>query len=40
MIYTGFKSILALKYNGKQNLEEYYTSKYKKDIACSYGYNL
>ena len=26
--------------NGKQNLEESYTNKYQKHIACSYGYKL
>ena len=26
--------------NGKQNPEEYYTNKYQKHIACSYGYKL
>ena len=26
--------------NGKQNLEESYTNKYQKHIACSYDYKL
>ena len=26
--------------NGKQNLEESYTNKHQKHIACSYGYKL
>ena len=26
--------------NGKQNPEEFYTNKYQKHIACSYGYKL
>ena len=28
------------KNNGKQNLEESYTNKYKKHIACSYDHKL
>ena len=31
---------LLLKDKGKQNPEASYTKKYKKDIACSYGYKL
>ena len=26
--------------NGKQNLDDPYTKKYQKHIACSYGYKL
>ena len=26
--------------NGKQNLNESYTSKYQKHVSCSYGYKL
>ena len=40
MIYSDFESILAPEDNGKQNLNEFYTNKYQKHIACSYGYNL
>ena len=35
-----FKSILVSEINGKQNPEESYTKKYKKHVACSYGYKL
>ena len=38
MIYADFESILVPKDNGKQNPEESYPSKYKKHVACSYGY--
>ena len=38
MIYSDFENILAQKDSGKQNPEECYTNKYKKYIACSYGY--
>ena len=34
------ESILVPEDNGKQNPEESYTNKYKKHIACSYGYKL
>ena len=37
-IYADFESILEPEGNGKQNLEESYTNKYQKRIACSYGY--
>ena len=40
MIYTDVKSILVPKDNGKQNLDEAYSNKYKKHAACSYGYKL
>ena len=39
MIYANFESVLVPENNGKQNLNESYTNKYKKYIACSYGYN-
>ena len=31
---------LLLKDKGKQNPEASYTKKYKKHVACSYGYKL
>ena len=40
MICEDFKSILVPEDNGKQNPNEFYTNKYKKHIACSYGYKL
>ena len=40
MIYPDFESILVPEDNGKQNPEESYTNKYKKHVACSYGYKL
>ena len=40
IIYTDFESILVPQDNGKQNLEESYTSKYQRHIVCSYGYKL
>ena len=40
MIYTGFESILVPGDNGNQNPGEFYTNKYQKHIACSYGYKL
>ena len=40
MIYTDFESILVPGDNGNQNPEEFYTNKYQKHIACSYGYKL
>ena len=40
MIYADFESILVPEVNGKQNPNEPYTNKYKKRIACSYGYKL
>ena len=38
MIYANFESVLVPENNGKQNLNESYTNKYKECIACSYGY--
>ena len=38
--YADFESILVPKNNGKQNPETSYANKYKKHIACSYGYKL
>ena len=40
MIYADFESTLVPEYNGMQNPNESYTSKYQKPIACSYGYKL
>ena len=40
MIYADIKSILVSEDNGKQNLNEFYTNKYQKHVACSYGYKL
>ena len=40
MIYADFESILVPEDNGKQNLNESYTNKYQKYVACSYGYKL
>ena len=40
MIYVDFGSILVHKDNGKQHLNESYTNKYQKHVACSYGYKL
>ena len=37
MIYTDFESILEPKNNGKQNPDDFYTNKYQKHVACSYG---
>ena len=38
IIYADFESILVPGDNRKQNLEQSYTNKYQKHIACSYGY--
>ena len=38
IVYAVFEIILVPEHNGKQNLEQYYTNKYQKHIACSYGY--
>ena len=38
MSCSDFESILVPGDNGKQNPKEYYTNKYQKDVACSYGY--
>ena len=40
MTYVDFESILVPEDNRKQNLNESYTSKYQKHVACSYGYKL
>ena len=40
MVDANFESILVPEDNGKQNSNESYTNKYKKHIACSYGYKL
>ena len=32
--------ILVSEDNGKKNPKEFYTNKYQKHIACSYGYKL
>ena len=40
MIYADFESILVPEDNRKQNPNESYTNKYKKHVACSYGYKL
>ena len=39
-IQTDFESILVPEDNRKQNLNESYTNKYQKHVACSYGYKL
>ena len=40
MIYADSDCILVPEADGKQNLEESYTSKYQKYIPYSYGYKL
>ena len=40
MIYADFENILVPEDNGKQNSNEFYTNKYQKHIACSYGVKL
>ena len=40
MIYVDFESILVPEDNRNQNINESYTNKYQKHIACSYGYKL
>ena len=40
MILAEFESILVSEDNGKQNLNDSYTNKYQKHVACSYGYKL
>ena len=40
MIYVDFESVLVPEDNGKQNLNESYTNKYKKYVGCSYSYKL
>ena len=39
-IYAYFESILVPEDNRKQNPKGFYTNKYQKHIACSYGYKL
>ena len=40
MIYVDFESILVPEDIGKQNSDETYTNKYKKHVACNYGYKI
>ena len=40
MIYADFESILVPEDKGKQNPNETFTNKYRKHVACSYGYKL
>ena len=40
MIYANSGSILVPEDNEKQNPDESYKNKYKKHVACSYGYKL
>ena len=40
MIYADYESILLVGDNDKQNLNESYTNKHQKYVACSYGYKL
>ena len=40
MIYVDFESILVPEDKEKQNPNESYTNKYKKYVACSYGYKV
>ena len=40
MIYADFENTLVPEDNGKRNPNEFYTKKYKKHVACSYGYKL
>ena len=40
IVYADFESILVPEDNGKQNLNESYTKKYQKHVACSYGYKI
>ena len=40
MIYADFESILVPGDNEKQNPNESHTSKYQKQVACSYGHKL
>ena len=35
-----FDNILVLEDHGKQNPNEFYTTRYQKHVACSYGYKL
>ena len=38
MVYADLGSILVPEDNGKQNPNDFYTNKYQKHVACSYGY--
>ena len=40
MIYADFESILVLKDNGKQNLDENYTTRCQKHVFFSCGYQV
>ena len=40
MIHEDFQSILLLKDNGKQNLDEHYTTRCQKHVFFSYGYQV
>ena len=40
IIYSDFESILDPEENGKQNLDESYTNKYRKHVAYSYDHEL
>ena len=40
MIYADFENILVPEDNEKQNMNQSYTNKYQKHVACSYDYNL
>ena len=40
MIYAEFECILVPEGNRKQNPIEFYTNKYQKHVACSYGWKL
>ena len=40
MTDADFERILVPEDNGKQNRNESFTNKYKKHVACSYGYKL
>ena len=39
-IYADFKSISVPEDNEKRNSNEFYSKKYQKHVACSYGYKL
>ena len=38
MIYADLETVLVPQDNENQNSNESFTSKYKKHVACSYGY--
>ena len=40
MIHADFESSLVPQDSGNQNPYEFYTNKYQKHVACSYGYKL